>query len=127
MEALPEPNLFAFDSLRVKKFNRTVYVLDGNLTVKKDLDDTMDFIATASSMTGNQYKKIIDRKYVGFCKALWDPKMKDFYNFVRNSSNFPEQGNNKLYKISKFLHTVYSYSGTCPMVAVSLQFLPNRG
>ena len=92
LEPLPEPNLFAFDSLRVKKFNRTTYVVDGIVTVKKDLDDTMDFTATINSMTGNQYKKIVDKKLVGWCKSMWDPKAESYYNYVRNHSNFPEYG-----------------------------------
>ena len=92
MEILPEPNVFAFDSLRVRKFNRTAYVVDGNLTVKKDLDDTMDFTGVANSMTGGQYKKIGDKKFVGWCKSMWIPNGKDYYNYVRNHSNFPEHG-----------------------------------
>ena len=94
---LPEPNVFAIDTLRVKKFNRTVYVLDGNLTIQRDLDETVDFTSTASSMTGNQYKKIIDKKFVGWCKSMSDPRIEKYYNYVRNHSNLPEFGKNLLF------------------------------
>lgn len=78
--ALPEPNIFLFETLRVKKFNRSTYVIDGAITIKEDLDDSMDFVAGAYNLVSGQYKKIIDKKFEHFCKSIWDPALKDYYN-----------------------------------------------
>ena len=58
----------------------------------RDMDDSIDWTATANSMTGGQYKKIIDKKFLGWCKTVWDPRAEKAYANLRLHSNFPEFG-----------------------------------
>ena len=76
----------------MKKHNRTAYVVDGILTIKVNIDNSMDFSAAASSSTGGQYKKLIEKKYMKVCKSVWDPRVKAYYEKFRNYTNFPEFG-----------------------------------
>ena len=92
LDALPEPNIFAFDSLRVKKLNRSTYVMNGELTVKKDLDDSLSFTIAGLNQAGGQFKKILDKKFPKFCEAVWDKGMVDIYNDILLSSTFPPFG-----------------------------------
>ena len=63
IEALPGPNIIVFYSLRVKKLNRTTYVINGELAEKADLDDSFSFTVIGFNQAGGQYKKIVDKKF----------------------------------------------------------------
>jgi hypothetical protein len=85
--------LVSFDGLRVKRFNRTVYVIDGNLEVHRDFDQNWDVQMDVwrSKLGNNQYDltpmRVPRQNTCEFIKNVYKDKM---YPSFKISSNFPE-------------------------------------
>ena len=92
IEPLPEPNVFVFDTLRVKKYNRSIYVIDGDFTITSTLDDSNDFVIIGNNFQGRQYKKLFDKKYKKLCTTIFDESFKDSYVKAVATSNLPKFG-----------------------------------
>ena len=99
--ASPDPNIFFFDSFRVKKYNRSTYVLSGELTLKEQLDNGLDVLIIAYYFQGGQYKKFIERLYKKACTSLYIEENREQYEDIMKYSN-----------IGPF--------GTCPHMPVSI-------
>ena len=103
IEPLPEPNVFVFDTLRVKKYNRSSYVIDGDLTITSTLDDSNDFVVTGNNFQGRQYKKLFDKKYKKYCTTIFDESFKKSYEKAVATSNLPKFGDCSFVPVRLFL------------------------
>ncbi|XP_055525389.1 uncharacterized protein LOC129718542 [Wyeomyia smithii] len=83
-----------FRRIRVRKFNRTVSVLDGTFDLLMDADDRfLVAVKLAYSSRGNnqfnQYPmKIAPQKICEFFNTTW----RDYHQYFKDDTNFPEIG-----------------------------------
>ena len=89
MVPLPEPNIFKYDDFRVKKINRSTYVMNGHFEQLIDIDDSVSMEVMAANFQGGQYKHILKREYPKFCVAFWDETTKILYDDLLQHSNMP--------------------------------------
>lgn len=86
-------NIFSFDTLKVKKFNRSAYVLTGDFTIKEDISDgDLTTLSEGFNFNAGQYKKIGDKRLENLCTILNQEKFKDTYLDVKSHSNIPDWG-----------------------------------
>ena len=110
VEPLPEPNIVILDTFRVKKFNRSTYVLNGNFTLKERFDDTLDVRFINYNFQGREYRKIFERLIQKFCTSLFvEPLRKLYESFVAHSDlpkfgdcDFPPVRINHLINLSSY-------------------------
>ena len=92
VEPLPEPNFLLFDTFRVKKYNRSTYVLNGNVTLRERIDDTVDALFVNYNMQGREYRKIFERKARKVCSTLFTTPFKKGYENIAAHSDLPKFG-----------------------------------
>ncbi|CAO1349063.1 unnamed protein product [Diamesa tonsa] len=83
-----DDKIVTFDGLRVKKYNRTSYVLNGKYQLKMDMGDDIIMLVEGFNFQGGQYKKmgekLIDQ---GLCKALYVDAFKSEYMKFHDASS----------------------------------------
>lgn len=89
MTPLPDPNIMKYEDFRVKKINRSTYVMNGNFEHLIDMDDSISFEFLASNFQGGQYKHMFSRQFPKFCEAFWDEPTKPLYDDLLRHSNMP--------------------------------------
>ena len=89
MVTLPEPNIIKYETYRVKKYNRSTYVLNGKFEQKIDMGNDIAVELLGSNFLGGQYKQVMSRKHPRFCDALWDGTLRALYNDLLKHSNMP--------------------------------------
>ncbi|XP_055585435.1 uncharacterized protein LOC129738276 [Uranotaenia lowii] len=99
-------------SVRVRKFNRAVSVLDGTAEVFQDLGDDYDIqLRAAYSTMGNQqfneYPMKIGRQ--GMCKGLNGP-YKEYQSLFLNWTNLPAIGNDWYCPLKKMIIEVRNWA-----------------
>ncbi|XP_055542437.1 uncharacterized protein LOC129728052 [Wyeomyia smithii] len=83
-----------YSHLRVRKFNRTVAVLDGSFDVHQPLDNNFKVsLTTAYSSLGNnqfiQYPmRLASQRMCDFLNTTWT----DYHAFYQNNTDFPQPG-----------------------------------
>lgn len=79
--------------VRVSKFNRTTYIINGNATLAIPLSDDYNLRYEFFGMQGNEYRKIYpDMVEKKMCTFLRNSKL--FYHTLPRHSNLPEQDEN---------------------------------
>ncbi|KAG5680644.1 hypothetical protein PVAND_010138 [Polypedilum vanderplanki] len=63
-------------NLRIKKFNRTTYVADGMLRLKRKIDNSLRLGFKAYNMNGGQYKLMFGRLLGSACDQLYEDSMR---------------------------------------------------
>ena len=89
---LPEPNILLFDTLRVKKYNRSTYVLNGNFTLKERFDDTLDVRFINYNFQGREYRKIFERFVPKLCSTIFVETFRKLYGTITAHSDLPKFG-----------------------------------
>lgn len=72
----------------------------------------MSFLVTAFNLVSGQYKKIFDKTFTNFCKTIWDPAIKDYYNkHCVPFTNIPKFGTCPWPKVGlkEFVKTIIAY------------------
>ena len=94
-----------FDTFRVRKYNRSIYVLNGDLELKEDIGDDVDVNIVAYNFQRGGYDKIGERKFVGICKSLFEEQYRSKYEEAELFSNLKPFGEN-MHNYVNFLITV---------------------
>ena len=92
MVSLPGPNVLTFDTFRVKKYNRSTYVLNGNFSLSERLDDTADLRFVSYNFQGREYRKVFERFIPKLCSSLFRETFRKSYGVIVAHSNFPKFG-----------------------------------
>ena len=75
------------------------------MTFKIDLDDSLDLVIVANNWMGGTYSKIIDKKFIGICKTIFQLTYKTNYMKWKSVSNLPNHGTCPIPKV-KYLRNV---------------------
>ncbi|XP_055618089.1 uncharacterized protein LOC129763243 [Toxorhynchites rutilus septentrionalis] len=94
IDQLNGTDLLDLAKLRVRKFNRTISILDGSMELRKDVDDRTELSVRLaySSKGNNQFNeypmKIAPQKICQFFNSTW----REYYSYFNETTNFPEIG-----------------------------------
>ena len=89
---LPGPNLILLDTFRVKKYNRSTYVLNGNFSLNDRVDDTVDALFVNYNFQGREYRKIFERLIRKVCTSLFVETFRKTYESFVTHSDLPKFG-----------------------------------
>ncbi|XP_055543291.1 uncharacterized protein LOC129728848 [Wyeomyia smithii] len=94
IEQVNGTHIYDLSKIRVRKFNRTIWVLDGTMDLLVDGDDRYEIsvIAAYSSLGNNQFNqypmKIAPHRLCQFFSTTW----REYYSYFKDCTNFPEIG-----------------------------------
>ncbi|XP_055618630.1 uncharacterized protein LOC129763514 [Toxorhynchites rutilus septentrionalis] len=94
IEQLNGTDLIEFNNIRVRKFNRTVSVLDGNIELRAEANDkyVISIRSAYSSKGNNQFNeypmKLPPQRICEFFNTTW----REYYPYYNETTNFPEVG-----------------------------------
>ncbi|XP_050071235.1 uncharacterized protein LOC126559161 [Anopheles maculipalpis] len=114
-------NIFNMDSVRVRKFNRTLSVLNGTGSLLVDLDDTYEygFNFARSAQGNNQYNaypmKLASKPMCEFLKVYYREYQDQFLKFT-NLPYVPKEGLCPFPKGNYWVKNAYIDSSVIPLV-----------
>lgn len=76
----------------MKKYNRSTYVLAGELTLKEQFDDGLDLLIIAYNFQGGQYKKFGEKWFKKLCVTMYEEQNRKEYEDIMKYSNLLPHG-----------------------------------
>jgi hypothetical protein len=84
-----DENMLLFKDLRIKKFNRTTYVLNGAYELRKPIHDEMTYLFEGFNLQGGQYKKMFENIQKKPCSFIFKPLHRKYIEDFRKASSTP--------------------------------------